>query len=344
METRNILKACIRATRSLAELKGTGNTIPNQALLIDSIILQEARVSSEIENIVTTSDNLYKAAASHEKTDDPAIKEVLRYRQALKAGFELLKVRPLNANTLIEIASILMQRKDLIRALPGTTLKNPQTNYIFYTPPEGKHNIENLLSNWEKFLHENEEIDPLVKMAIGHYQLEAIHPFSDGNGRTGRIFNILYLVDKGLLDTPVLYLSYFIINHKQDYYSLLRNVTEKGQWEPWIMFILQGVHEMAVATAKRINDIKLLLDKSVSHCRKELPDRVYSKELIESVFTLPYSRISTLVEQDIAKRQTAGNYLMELTKAGVLQEVKEGREKLYINQPLLDLLRKPWDA
>ena len=338
LETKPILKQCISANRTLAELKGAGDLIPNQEILINTIPLREAQSSSEIENIVTTSDRLFRAAVSKDADVDPATKEVLRYRTALKRGYDLLKERPLSTNLLSEICSILRDQPVDVRKVPGTQIANPSTGEVIYTPPEGEDRIRDKLANLEDFIHADDELDPLVRMAVMHYQFEAIHPFHDGNGRTGRILNILYLISEDYLDLPVLYLSHYVIEHKADYYELLRGVTEDGAWRPWVRFMLCAVEETARWTCERIIAIRDMLEETVERCRQELPSRVYSKELVELVFVQPYCKIAHVVDAGIAKRQTAAEYLKEMEKVGVLSSQQVGREKIFINDELLKLL------
>lgn len=244
----------------MAELKGAGDLIPNQAILINAIPLQEAKASSEIENIVTTQDKLYRAAALEGADADLPTKEVLRYRSALRHGFEALAARAISTNLLIEVCSVLLGTEITLRKVPGTHLTNPITNDVIYTPPppQGEGVIRDKLSNLERFIHDHQEIDPLVRLALIHYQFEAIHPFYDGNGRTGRILNILFLVSEKLLTIPVLYLSRYIIENKADYYNLLRGVTEQGAWEPWILYILDAIEVTAQETCQRISAIRNL--------------------------------------------------------------------------------------
>lgn len=338
LETRTLLKKCIAANRALAELKGVGRLIPNQAMLINTIPIREAQASSEIENIVTTSDQLFRAAVINDTRIDPETKEVLRYRTALKLGYDELTHRPLSTNLMCDICSALHDRPVDVRKTPGTRLANPATGEVVYTPPEGEKIIREKLSNLEQFIHEDNDLDPLIRMAVMHYQFEAIHPFSDGNGRTGRILNILFLISKGLLDIPVLYLSRYVIQHKSDYYSLLQGVTQKGEWESWIGFMLSAVEETANWTTQRITAIRTLLEDTLERCRRELPGNVFSKELIELIFSQPYCKISFVVDAGLAKRQTASEYLNELEKAGVLRSQKAGREKIFLNPKLLELL------
>jgi Fic family protein len=339
LETRAVLKKAINANRALAELKGAGDLIPNQAILINSIPLQEAKASSEIENIVTTSDALYRAAANETATIDSSTKEVLRYRTALKRGYDLLAERPLSTNLMIEVCRILRDTDIDVRKVPGTAIANQATGDVLYTPPEGESVIREKLYNLEEFMHAEDDLDPLIRLAVMHYQFEAIHPFHDGNGRTGRILNILYLVERGLLKIPVLYLSRYIIHNKSQYYRLLREVTEQQTWEPWILYMLTAVEETARGTCERIVAIRDLLEETVSSCREKLPGRVYSRELIDLVFVQPYCKIAFLVDAGIAERKTAGSYLQELEKVGVLNSVRVGKERIYINPRLMELLR-----
>ncbi len=339
LDSADILKKAILAGRTLAELKGLGNTIPNQSILINSITLQEARDSSGIENIVTTNDALFKAFTASTKQIDTATKEVLRYREALWEGFNNLKKNNLlTTNSFIHLMQMIKQNNSGIRKTTGTHLSNDRTGQIIYTPPEGEHIIRNKLKNLEEFIHSDDGIDPLIKLAIIHYQFEAIHPFADGNGRTGRIINILYLVQQQLLDLPVLYLSKYIIDHKNDYYRLIRSVTAKQEWKPWILFMLKAVEEMAKFSRKRILDIRNLMEQTIEKAKAKLPSRVYSKELIELIFHQPYCKASFLGEAGIAKRQSAAEYLKELEFIGILKSKKIGKENLYLNVKLYELL------
>ena len=341
LESPRVLKKAIQANRKLAELKGKAGIIPNEAILINSLILKEARASSEIENVVTTNDKLYEAFTAADKNYDPQTKEVLRYRQALWTGFNQLKERPLSTNLFIDLVQTIKQNESGIRKSSGTVIANPDTGNIIYTPPEGHKRIRDLLGNLESFIHHtDDDLDPLIKMAVIHYQFEAIHPFHDGNGRTGRIINILYLVLEELLTLPVLYLSGYIISRKSDYYRLLRTVTEEDDWESWILFMLEAVEKTATETTEKIEAIYELLEQTVQEAKTNLPDRVYSKELIELLFEQPYCKIKFLVDKGIAKRQTAGDYLTELEKIGLLESKKAGREKLYLNTALYNLLSK----
>lgn len=338
IETRAVLKACIAARAAVAELKISGQLIPNQAVLINSIPLLEAQASSEIENIVTTTDKLFRFANESGAQADPATKEALRYRTALSEGFETLRRRPVTTSTAIAVCSTIKGVELDIRATPGTALMNEATGAVIYTPPEGQNLLRDKLANWERFIHEAEDIDPLIRLAVMHYQFEAIHPFVDGNGRTGRILNLLYLVDKGLLDIPVLYLSRYIIANKRAYYDGLLAVTTDGAWETWILYILEAVRETAVWSTGRIRAIRNLLDQTAERIRSDLP-KIYTRELAEVIFVNPYCRINDLVTAGIAKRQAASTYLQALAEHGLLKQMKVGRETLYINPELLALLR-----
>lgn len=337
IETKPVLRACIEARAAIAELKIAGQLIPNQSVLINSIPILEAQASSQIENIVTTTDRLFRFANEPGNQADPATKETLRYRTALSRGFETLKERPLSTATAIEVCRTIKGVDLDIRVTPGTALMNEATGLVVYTPPEGQSLLRDKLSNWERFLHEAEELDPLIRLAIMHYQFEAIHPFTDGNGRTGRILNLLYLVDKGLLEIPVLYLSRHIIMNKKAYYDLLLEVTTKGLWEQWILFMLEAVRETAIWSTAKIQSIRQLLDQTAEQLRKAAP-RIYSRELTELIFVHPYCRIGDVVSAGIAKRQSAATYLKTLTSLGLLDEIRAGRENLYINPALLSLL------
>jgi len=341
IETRTVLRKAISVGRALAELKGLGATIPNQSVLVNSLILQEARSSSEIENIVTTNDSLFRAFTSDTGNIDPATKEVLRYREALWEGFTGLKKRPvLSTNLFIKLVQTIRKNQAGIRNIPGTVVSNAVTGDIIYTPPEGETVIRDKLKNLEEYIHAEDDIDPLIKLAVIHYQFESIHPFSDGNGRTGRIVNILFLVSRGLLELPVLYLSKHIIENKSDYYRLIRGVTEHQKWEPWILYMLDAVENTAIYTRDKIIGIRDLMKETFRLAREKLPERVYSKELIELLFHQPYTKGKFLEDAGIAKRQTAAEYLKELEKIKVLKLQKTGKENLYLNVKLYDLLSK----
>lgn len=338
LETKAVLKQAISANRMLANLRGLAAQIPNQGVLINSIVLQEARLSSEIENIVTTNDELYRADADADGKTDPHTKEVLRYRQALNHGFREMGARPLSTNLFIEIVRIIKEVDFGVRRVPGTALKNAQGDVI-YTPPIGEAIIRDKLANLEQFMHADDDLDPLVKMAVMHYQFEAIHPFEDGNGRTGRILNLLYLVERGLLDIPVLFLSRYIIANKAGYYEGLRGVTERQEWEPWVLFMLQAVESTAQQTFDQVTRIRVLMEQVREQVQQQAPG-IYSKDLIEVIFQHPYTKIQFLVDSSIAKRQTASSYLQTLAGLGILRPSKQGREMYYINDALFAELVK----
>jgi Fic family protein len=339
-ETVAILKMAIRANKAIAELKISGQLIPNQSVLIQALGLSEAKLSSEIENIVTTNDELYRAFADGNIPIDPQTKEVLFYKDALWHGFSALtqKKRLLTTPLFIELAQILRNSTQGIRNLPGTKLANKRGE-IKYTPPEGEDTIRKKLLNLEKFIYADDSMDPLIKLAIVHYQFEAIHPFSDGNGRTGRILNILFLVEKQLLDIPLLYLSRYIISNKTAYYEGLQNVTESSAWESWILYMLKGIEQTAIATREQILTIHHLIKETGEKIRAQLP-RIYSKDLIETIFHSPYCKIKFLEESGIAKRQTASTYLKELERIGILRSIKAGRDTYYVNDSFLKALTK----
>lgn len=336
LESRPVLKACIGARAALAELKQAAGLIPNQTMLINTIPLLEAKDSSEIENIVTTTDRLFQYAQGDGQADQ-ATKEALRYRSALYRGFHSLKDRPLCMATAVEICRTLKGVDMDIRKTPGTQLINDRNGEIIYTPPEGESLLRDMLSNWENYLHTEEDIDPLIRMAVGHYQFEAIHPFIDGNGRTGRVINILYLIQRELLQLPILYLSRHIIANKSDYYKLLLDVTRNNAWEPWIIFMLKAVEETARWTTGKIAAIRLLSDHTADYVRFSLP-KIYSREFVDVIFEQPYCRIADIVEKGVAKRQAASRYLKELVEIGVLREMAVGKEKLFLHPKLILLL------
>ena len=338
LETRKLLKQCIPARAALAELKQAAELIPNQGVLINTLPLLEAQASSEIENIITTTDRLFQFREVDDNAD-AATKEALRYSHALLEGFQSLRERPLTTRTAEEICSYIKGREMRVRRVLGTALARGQSGEIVYTPPVGEDLLRSLLANWERFLHEATEIDPLIRMAVGHYQFEAIHPFTDGNGRTGRVLNSLFFISQDLLTLPILYLSRYIIQHKADYYRLLRGVTRADAWEDWVLFMLKAVEETARWTVAKIAAIRKLQAHTVAHVRKAAP-KIYSHELVNLIFELPYCRIQNVTERKIAGRQTASVYLKELVKIGVLEEKSVGREKLFIHPKLMRLLTR----
>lgn len=337
IETKAVLKRCVTARAAIAELRLAGQLIPDQSVLINTIPLLEAKDSSEIENIVTTNDALFREASQPDDDADPATKEALRYRSALTGGHQSLKSRPLTTRTAIDICSAITGVDMDVRKTPGTTLQNTFTGEIIYTPPEGERLLRDKLKNWESFLNADSDIDPLVRMAVLHYQFEAIHPFTDGNGRTGRVLNLLSLIQAGLLDIPTLYLSRHILRTKKDYYRLLANVTYKEEWEAWIIYMLTAVETTAIWTNQRIRTIRDLMDHTAEHVKMHAP-KVYSHELIEIVFAQPYIRIGHLIENGIAKRVAASRYLKLLAAIGVLEEEKVGRDKVFIHRKYMELL------
>ncbi len=337
IESKAILKKCVTARAALAALKQAGGLIPNQAVLINTIPILEARDSSEIENIVTTTDKLFQYAEQLDNHADPATKEALRYRTALYQGYQALNDRPLCTATAVEVCTTIKDINMDIRRVPGTTLANDATGETIYTPPEGETRLRELMANWEQFIHNHPDIEPLVRMAVSHYQFEAIHPFTDGNGRTGRIINLLFLIEQGLLETPILYLSRYIIQNKAAYYQYLLDVTTNQQWEQWILYMLDAVEQTANWTREKIIAIRDLMEHTAKYVRQSLPS-IYSHELVELIFVQPYCRIGNLVNANIAKRQTASVYLKQLCEAGVLNEIKVGREKLFIHPKLIHLL------
>jgi Fic family protein len=337
IETTEILKRCINARVALAELKQAAELIPNSAVLVNALPLLEARASSEIENIVTTTDKLFEFADIAEDRADAATKEALRYRTALYEGTKMVQRGMLTTDMAIQICSTIKGVELDIRAESGTTLKNRMSGELIYTPPVGQQLLISKLDNWAEFMHRRTEFDPLVRLAVQHYQFEAIHPFSDGNGRTGRILNILFLVQHGLLDSPILYLSRYIIQNKAAYYRLLHNVTCKQDWGPWILFILEGVEETCTWTTDKIKSIRELMQHTAEFVQSRLP-KAYSWELVELLFKQPYCRIGNLVDAGIAKRQTASVYLKQLCELGILREVKSGRENIFVHPKYIELL------
>lgn len=339
--TKKVLEKAIAANRALGELKGIAGIIPNQTIILNTLTLKEAKDSSEIENIFTTQDELYKAFSADGTSLNPSVKEILSYRKALWQGFELIKKKKLiTTREIIKIQEILAKNNAGIRSQPGTSLKNGRTGKTVYTPPFGKNIIVNKLKNLEEYINTDEDgTDPLIKMAIIHYQFEAIHPFYDGNGRTGRILNVLYLIHRELLDLPILYLSSFIIKNKLDYYNGLSNVRTKKAWEDWIIYMLDSVEYTSKDTIKTIKTIKALLDKTIEKVKMKSP-KIYSRELVEILFHQPYIKISHLVENGIVARQQGSVYLKQLESIGVLSGKKVGRELIYVNVELFKLLKE----
>lgn len=342
IETLAILRQESRAATALAELKGLSRLLPNPAILINALVLKEAKASSEIENIITTDDKLYQAMTLRGQSVDTATKEVLHYRQALYTGYHFIREKGfLSTNGIVQIQQELESNQAGIRRLPGTSLRNDRTNQVIYTPPDDSAALSRLMQNLEDYLnvHQPDDVSVLIKLAIQHYQFESIHPFYDGNGRTGRIINVLYLILHELLGEPILYLSGYIINHKAEYYRLLQAVRTEANWSDWIMFMLQAVEVTARQTIDQIARIQLLFDQSVERVRHALP-KVYSKELLEILFEYPYSKIEFVVDRLGIDRRTASKYLRALVQAGVLRSEQKWKETLFINQHLVDLLRE----
>lgn len=339
VETKRVLKATIEARAALATLDQASRRIPNANVLINSIPLLEAQASSEIENIVTTADELFRFAQDESAAASPETKETLRYRAALFAGLESVRQRPLSVTTAIEVCSLIKLREMRVRSLSGTYIGNPQTQRAIYTPPAGESALRDLLSNWERFIHGSNGLDPIVVMAIAHYQFEAIHPFEDGNGRTGRILNVLLLVGAGLLKLPILYLSRYFIQHRADYYRLLLEVTSDGNWEEWILFIVEGLRQTAVSTVRKIDAIQDLQEWTADRIR-EATSAGSNSDLLSVLFEQPYSRISNVIERCHVSRPTATGWLNALVEAGVLFDIRVGRERLFINSAFVDVLTR----
>jgi Fic family protein len=339
LETPPVLRACIEARAALAALKEVAEQIPNQGMLINTLPFLEAQASSEIENIVTTTDKLFQNLGGRERDLDPATKEALRYRQAVMEGLVTLADRPLCTATAEVICTRIRGVKMSVREVPGTKLVDGQSGRTIYTPPEGEPVVRELLADWERFMNSPSELDPLIRMAAGHFQFEAIHPFTDGNGRTGRILNSLFLIQEGLLSLPILYLSRYIIANRAEYYRRLVAVTREQAWEEWLLYMIEGVRETATWTRDKIGAIRELSHATAEYARRQLP-KIYSRELIDVLFAQPYCRIANLVEASVAKRQTAARYLKAMVEIGVLQERKVGREKIFVHPRLMDLLTK----
>lgn len=338
-ETKAVLRATIAARAAIAALDQAALRMPNPAVLINSIPLLEAQASSEIENIVTTTDELFRYAQGPSESASPETKETLRYRAALFSGLESVQQRPLSVSTAVEVCTIIHRREMGIRRLPGTFIGNPTSKKAIYTPPSGETVIRDKLANWESFLHQSEGLDPLIVMAIAHYQFEAIHPFEDGNGRTGRILNILFLVHAQLLRSPILYLSRYIIQQKDDYYRLLLAVTREQAWEDWILFMLNGLRETAMNTLRKIDEIQDLQDRVRQEIR-DLTTAGSNSDLLNVLFENPYCRIANVIERCHVSRPTATSWLNALVEGGVLMSLKVGRDRLFINARFFEVLAR----
>ncbi len=337
LKTPRILESLNEASRSLAELKGFANSIPNQYILINAITINEAKDSSEIENIVTTHDSIYKVLTESGFKDESA-KEVVDYRSAIWRGYEIIKEKEfISTNILVELQGMIEHNKAGIRKNPGTKLINSKTGEVIYTPPQDEKEIRDLLKNLEDYINENDDVDPLIKMALIHYQFESIHPFYDGNGRTGRILNVLYLVLNNLLDSPILYLSNYINKNNDEYYRLFTEFRENSNYEDWIIYILKGIEETSKNTIELIKLIQEEMEAYKQDFITKLP-KIYSEELLDSLFYEVYTRINYIEERCHVTRQTAATYLNSLVEAGLLEFEKIGRESIYKNTRLINLL------
>lgn len=339
LDAPGILKALALAHRHLAELKGCAKSIPNQAILIDTLTLQEAKASSEIESYVTTQDELFQADLQLAEWVSTASKEVARYREALKYGYSKMQSNQglLTNGTLIALFQLLKNTAEEFRRMPGTVLKNERSGATVFVPPQKLHEVQRHMEDLERYINTPDELDPLIKMALIHHQFESIHPFSDGNGRIGRILCVLYLTQAGLLDAPVLYLSRYINQHKSDYYRLLQAVRDHGDWQDWILFMLQAVATTAKSTVNLVEGMRVLMASTKQNMRRELP-KLYSQDLLNNLFRHPYTRIE-FVQQDLGvSRQTAAKYLRELVSKGIVVEYAQGKHVYFINQPLVSLL------
>ncbi len=343
IETKAVLKAAVEARAALAALDQASRRIPNPSVLINTIPVLEAQASSEIENIVTTTDELFRFAEDEDSAPEPATKETLRYRTALFTGWQAIQSRPLTVTTAVEVCTTIKRRQMDVRKLPGTIIANPATRSAIYTPPVGEKLIRDKLANWVDFVHGDHGLDPLVVMAVAHYQFEAIHPFEDGNGRTGRILNVLLLVEAGVLQLPVLFLSHYIIRNKDAYYSLLLDVIAKGSWEEWILFLLEGLRETALSTLHKIDAIAEL-QRNMRAVIREITPGGANADLLAVLFEQPYSRIKNVMERCGVSRPTATHWLNELVAVGALKDLKIGRDRLFINTAFLNVLVRNEDV
>lgn len=342
-ETKTVLKKLPQVHAALAELKGIAATIPNVNILINTLALQEAKDSSAVENIITTHDELFRAELNIALVKNIATKEVQNYASALKKGFSIVANTKLLTNaTILEIHQELEQNNAGYRSVPGTELKNDKTNEVVYTPPQNREQIRTLMANLIDYINDGvmHDIDPLIKMAVIHHQFESIHPFYDGNGRTGRIVNILYLVACGLLEIPVLYLSRYVIQNKNEYYRLLQHVRDTGEWEEWILYMLQGVETVSRQSIELIKSIKVLMQDYKLHIRGRY--KFYSQDLLNNLFRHPYTKIEFLQNELQISRQSASKYLNDLAndEKAILTKVKVGRDYFFINQSLMDLFMR----
>lgn len=340
VETLEVLRQLSNSTKALGELKGIAKTMPNQAMLVNAVVLQEAKDSSEIENIITTQDELYKALTTKGKQQS-RVKEVINYRKAIFLGHDLIKEQGiLRLSDIESIQKTIIENNAGIRTMAGTVLKNDKTGKTVYTPPQEKNEILDLLGNFlDHFNSESSNLSPLINLAILHYQFESIHPFYDGNGRTGRILNILYLIINDFLDLPILYLSSYINENKSEYYKLLNTVNSTDNWEEYIIYILKAIEITSNRTIEKITLINNLLLKTIKQAQEEEP-KIYRKELIELLFEQPYSKIEYVVEKLKVERKAASRYLKRFEQIGIISSEKVGRELIYLNTRLIDILKK----
>jgi Fic family protein len=337
LEPKTVLKSAIEARAALAALDQAARLLPNPAVLAYTMPLLEAQASSEIENIVTTADALFKYAQTDHEAVDPATKEALSYRSALFEGVRAIETRPLTASTAERVCTRIKSREMGIRKLAGTRIANPSTGEVIYSPPEGADLIRHKLANWESFIHASDGLDPLVRMAVAHYQFEAIHPFHDGNGRTGRIVNILMLIEAALIAEPILYISRFINSHKNDYYRLLSEVTSDGAWEPWVLYMLEAVRQTADSTAAKVRAIRILQEEIHDKARAA-SNGGRNADFLAVLFEQPYSRIQIVMSRCGVSRPTATSWLNDLARAGILTAHKFGRDRVFVNERFLDVL------
>lgn len=338
IETLSTLRKSLAATAALAELKGISHTLHNQNILLNAVILREAKASSEVENIVTTHDKMYRSLNLKGREPDAATREVLRYREAVKYGISFIDHHGfLNFRIMADVQKIMEMNDAGVRKLPGTKLMHSGTGQAVYTPPDDPETIKSLLSNFEQHFNTKDEVCPLIRMAVLHHQFESIHPFYDGNGRTGRILNMLFLLLHGLLDAPVLYMSGYIVRNKAEYYRHLQSVRTTGNWESWICYMLEGVEVSSRETIQKISDIRKLVSNTSAELKKKKP-KVHSKELVDVLFEQPYCRIEHVMERLDVTRITASKYLRELVDARILKRKVEWKEVYFINHKMMDLL------
>lgn len=340
LESVQILKGLARAHRYLAELKGVAKTIPNEGMLISTLTMQEAKDSSAIENIITTHDELFKVTVLKGEKVNQAAKEVENYRAALRQSYRQTRASGLiRVNDILQMQAIIEPDRAGIRKIPGTIIGNAETGEVVYTPPQHPDEIIELLDNLVTYINDDQlsELDPLIKMALIHHQFESIHPFYDGNGRSGRIINILYLVKNDLLDLPILYLSRYIVRTKTEYYRLLQSVRDENDWQSWVLYIIKGIEETAKETIEFINQIRTLVLETKRRMRSDLP-KIYSQDLLNNLFFHPYTKVQFVVDQLGVSRITATRYLNQLAEHGFVSKHKMGRTNFYVNEPLLRLI------